>query len=361
MLGVALSCGLTVMGMALVFWNKRSLRKYINEISAQTLSLKHKTEKTNDSGLIELEHAVIKISDLAAKQIDESCSQMDVAMTDLSTRFAGLVDKLDSSIKIAEAAAGDNQDEVNIFEGSREKLSNITNVMSDSIVAKKLMFEQVRELADQVEQLKTMAESVERIASQTNLLALNAAIEAARAGEMGRGLAVVADEVRALSKQSGKTGMDISELVNNISNAMDSALSQVDEFAKEDMKVETESKQSVTDVLSELHGVTEGLKESSATLRQNSKGIQEEIYEVLQSLQFHDRINQILTHVRDSFTVFCREVEVCQENRSNGIIRKIDEGKMIESMRSGYVTREQHILHEGGEVSSPQNEGVDFF
>jgi methyl-accepting chemotaxis protein len=73
-----------------------------------------------------------------------------------------------------------------------------------------------------------MVDVIATISKQTNLLALNASIEAARAGEAGRGFAVVAGEVRKLAEESGSSAAQIGELVHNIRQDMDAALSAME-------------------------------------------------------------------------------------------------------------------------------------
>lgn len=62
---------------------------------------------------------------------------------------------------------------------------------------------------------------VSDIAHKTNILAINAAIEAARAGELGRGFAVVATEVRRLADMSQKAALEIKQLSEGSSQAVD--------------------------------------------------------------------------------------------------------------------------------------------
>ncbi|PKO38952.1 MAG: methyl-accepting chemotaxis protein [Betaproteobacteria bacterium HGW-Betaproteobacteria-6] len=76
--------------------------------------------------------------------------------------------------------------------------------------------------------ISALTQQVKAIAEQTNLLALNAAIEAARAGESGRGFAVVADEVRKLAEQSGRSGTDIENLTQLLSENSQSVAKSVD-------------------------------------------------------------------------------------------------------------------------------------
>ena len=94
---------------------------------------------------------------------------------------------------------------------------------------------EIIDLSNAMNEIKTSSRKMEEIinvideiAFQTNLLALNAAVEAARAGEQGRGFAVVAEAVRSLAQRSSSAAKDISTMIKESINKIDSGGKYVD-------------------------------------------------------------------------------------------------------------------------------------
>ena len=80
--------------------------------------------------------------------------------------------------------------------------------------------EELSQLDTYMSQMNSILDIINSITSQTSLLALNASIEAARAGEAGRGFAVVASEISQMAQQTKDSTVQISQLIENVSNAI---------------------------------------------------------------------------------------------------------------------------------------------
>jgi methyl-accepting chemotaxis protein len=88
-------------------------------------------------------------------------------------------------------------------------------------------FEDTKILEEKSKEIDEILLLIGGISEQTNLLALNASIEAARAGEHGRGFAVVAEEIRKLSENTQKSLNEVSNIVAELKNRINSLEEQM--------------------------------------------------------------------------------------------------------------------------------------
>ena len=183
------------------------------------------------------------------------------------------------------------------LDDARAELNKVIDAFQGGIQHKNTLQSTISDLAQYMDEMKKMASAVQTLASQTNLLALNAAIEAARAGEAGRGFAVVADEVRTLSAKSGDTGRDIGQKIEAITKAIQATIDAAQKLVVSDEANLKLLHASVEQVTSNLGDEINVLHDSGQRLHQMSCEIENNISDIVVSLQFQDRVNQILHHI----------------------------------------------------------------
>jgi len=297
-------------------------------------------------------------------QVETGRAQTEEAVTALAVRFSGLVEKLETAVSASQSTAGGNgakqgQDGlVDLLETSQRDLGSIIDSLRESTISKQNLLREVDQLALFTGELKQMAAEVGSIAMQTNLLALNAAIEAARAGEAGRGFAVVSDEVRKLSTLSAETGKRISQGAEQVNAAIASAVAASEQSVTRDTESVTHSEAVIGQVIERFHGVASRLTESSSILNEASMGIRDEISDVLVSLQFQDRVSQILSHIRDDIRKFEAHVNECL---NTGQCAPIDAEAWLDELSKTYTTTEQREMHGGASASQSSGSEITFF
>ncbi len=286
-------------------------------------------------------------------QVEIARSQTENAINDLSMRFGGLSQRLETAVSSTQSSnsgeTGADPSVVGVLNASGSKLNAIISSLRSTLKEKESLLQEVHALSRFTEELKEMAGNVGSIAHQTNLLAINAAIEAARAGEVGRGFAVVASEVRKLSQLSAETGKKITETVETVNNAIAHTLRVSQHHAKQDEAMTAASEKTIETVLSQFHDTANGLNESTEVMRRESQLIQAEISDVLVALQFQDRISQVLSHVRNNLDKLNQTLDVSgQQLAQGGMPQPLDAKAWLDELTSTYTMPEQHAVH-GGE------------
>ncbi|MGE0070193.1 MAG: methyl-accepting chemotaxis protein [Thiomonas sp.] len=299
------------------------------------------------------------------QQIDAGRAQMETAILALSQRFSSLYSRLEKAVKASQqAAAGMDGGEgvVAVFRRSEGELGAVLDQLRTALDKRAAMVGEVLGMSRYTEALEKMATEVAALAAKTNLLALNAAIEAARAGENGRGFAVVADEVRKLSAQSRDTGRKMGEQVKIITGAIQTLTRSAGQSQTEEQQFLARSESSIHQVLERLRKVATGLSDSSDLLQRESSGIREEIGDVLVSLQFQDRVSQILTHARDSLDLLAAEIQGYASQGAGNPEAALDVTDILQRIASSYTTQEQRLNHAGQPTVDAQDGGdITFF
>jgi len=272
-------------------------------------------------------------------------THMEEQVSALTTSFANLIRQL----SVASAAHQNTTDDrsvggvVALFNDSQDKLNSIVASLREATEMQGRLVQEIVSLASFTEELKKMATEVRGIANQTNLVALNAAIEAARAGEAGRAFSVVASEVRKLSALSGDTGKRISEKVESVNSAINSTMAMSVEYAERDAAMVADSEQLITHVLDQLRLTTDGLSEAATEFRNESVIIRHEVESAMVSLQFQDRVSQMLGHVHQDIDKLNSHLTAVNTTELNSI----NADEWLGDLAGTYTMVEQLTVHQG--------------
>ncbi|EJL02266.1 methyl-accepting chemotaxis protein [Pseudomonas fluorescens Q2-87] len=363
---IGLSVLLVILGLAVGVIGARSQGRQLEGIIAAT-DAQHALQAANSiqqQASAQLNEVILGAMPIWAKQVESSRQQTETAIVSLTSRFTGISSRLEETVQASQLAAGElagssSGGAVQVLAQSEGELVKVIDSLKSTQASRDETLAQVRNLTAYTGELRTMAADVAAIAAQTNLLALNAAIEAARAGEAGRGFAVVADAVRALSSKSSETGQQMSAKVDVINTSITQLVQAASSGADQDSQSVVVSEGSIQRVLERFKSVTGRLADSADLLQRESFGIRDELTEVLVSLQFQDRVSQILSHVRDNIEDL--HVHVQQASQSPEQAPSIDARQWLARMETTYATDEQRRNHHGSSAAQQDSQEITFF
>jgi len=315
----------------------------------------------NDARLAVLCETVLP---LWSRHVGSARDQSRVAIEDLTTSFAAVVDRLTATEQASSGAlVGDGLGVVGTLAELETRLRPVGATLQAAHQAQQQVLADVSAMARFTEEMRHMAVDVGRLAAQTNLLALNAAIEAARAGESGRGFAVVADEVRKLSSQSADTGKRITEKVAVITKAIETTVAATASSADEQAAAAKAAESAIRHVLDRVSALAGALDGNTQHLVAENAEIRREIGQLLVGFQFQDRTSQILGHTMDDMDKLQGVAQAAA--RDPQALDAIDPVRWREELARHYATQEERANHmgatgtaaAGGKLAS----GVNFF
>lgn len=222
----------------------RSASYTINSVSKNATEAVHVISQTSD-----------EISKGAISQAEEAQKGV-LSVEQLSNQINSVYNSSNEIMVETEKIAQVNVAGVEAVQSLKEK-------SEENYSASEKIFSVIEKLVNAVQEITSFTDSIENITEQTNLLALNAAIEAARAGEAGLGFAVVADEVRKLADQSRKSNLEITNLVESISEDSKMATEVMDTLRKtteeQTLSVDT-TQQAFDDIANAIYAIVDKFK-----------------------------------------------------------------------------------------------------
>jgi methyl-accepting chemotaxis protein len=252
---------------------------------------------------------------------------------------------------------------IELLQVSQLELGTITTALGASLEDKGKLLRSIEDLSDFTEQLSNMALEISSIARHTNILAINAAIQAAQSGNTARGFSVIASEIRQLSQSSGDYGKQITDTITSVNKAIKDTLTNSRKFARQDEETLDNAEQIIAVVLKRFKQAVVGLTNSEELLRVENNAINHEISDVCVSLQFQDRVSQILTHVGDDLNKLKQHLNTLNNTEtSERLPCSVNVEQWLQDLVKTYTMEEQIAVHDGAKIDIKTNENnITFF
>ncbi|RKZ28930.1 hypothetical protein DRQ26_00105 [bacterium] len=215
---------------------------------------------------------LVKQLTVSYQDIGATTEEVSATIQEISTSTAKTAKRVEETTYVIEEMTNNVVALVKSSQQAVNKMNAISNSVTETM-------EVIEALASYSEKIGEFVNVISDIANQTNLLALNASIEAARAGEAGRGFTVVAEEVKKLAEDSGEAANQISKLIGDITNKINTAVDNMRasvEKVEEGKKVISSVSEQIRDVVSAGAHSVEGKITEIAAMSENAASATEE-------------------------------------------------------------------------------------
>ena len=237
------------------------------------------------------------------------------------------INQANTAVDLSEAAASGVGAVARAAEEMAENVRALSERMRRSNAMSEDAVERVRQTDAMMDELGRATHGIEsvagliiEIAEQTNMLALNATIEAARAGDAGKGFAVVAGEVKNLANQTAKATDEITQHIDNIRDAGQSArvamekvsqsISEMNAIAGEVTRAADAQTATIADISANARDTADATGQSVGLIRQVGEAIEQTglaAHEMLATVDDLARQMRNLQERSDSFATKVRE------------------------------------------------------
>lgn len=271
------------------------------------------------------------------RQIETARAEADSEITELARVFGDITRKLDKVMRPSRLP-GDNretQDEVlAALEHNGADLEAIIAALGRMQTSKERI---VSDIGVEAAKLKDNAAEIKQIALHARMVALNATIEAARAGQAGKPFAVIVADMRELAARSAEASELFSRHSHRLHGMVHAAFQEQTAGAGSVASIPW-ARKLAEQMVARFEATTAQLTRSIDAMEHERQDVRDDISRVLVSLQFQDRVSQILAHVSNN-------LEAMRVDIGAGRWASMDDRQWMQRMAETYSTSEEFGNH----------------
>lgn len=352
------------------FMEDKELRDHFKKILNNSIDLNNAMlsikAAANEGG-----HAAEQIAVSTLSIAEENREQLNIA-DDTLENSNNIAEMILSASEFASNASKASQNSTKSSVEAGSAIERLVKTMQEIEKTSKQASGKINTLSEKSQRIENIISFITSIASQTNLLSLNAAIEAARAGEHGKGFAVVADEVRKLSEQSNKAAVEISGIIEEIKNDINSStvsFEQVTDYVSEGVEATYKTGSLLKEMLKdfkvtakqteEMQGLLQKAVMSSKTVQSISKKNREMAHTTAEATEqiaaASEEQNSSLEEINSNIEVITQLSEETKQHIASAVMDKIMYNKTLEFMK-----RVKNNKDFDGSLSAMQKLAVEF-
>ena len=256
--------------------------------------------------MITLGDSVTQIQD-AMKQVTDGSSETAEAVQKQLIRTEEIQSHI-ARVKDTAVEIGRDMDSANqVLNAGKRHIEDMEKQVEKSTEANNIVLQKMEELHTHTAKMNTIIETITNITDRTSLLSLNAGIEAARAGEAGRGFAVVAGEISTLANQTQEATIDITDLIERISEELAAVSVALDEVV-ECNKSHAVSAKEVASNFESIEKETVNIGQQTELMSRTVAELETANADIVQSIQTISAITEeVSAHSNETY-------DACEEN-----------------------------------------------
>jgi methyl-accepting chemotaxis protein len=239
-----------------------------------------------------------------------------------------------------------------VAKDSKEAYNKTKDIINRLILFNKENRKKLDKIEMWIKQINNMLNNIQDIAEQNKTIAINSSIEAARIGEAGKGFRVLVQEIQQLNQKTSNFTTEINGIMTSFEKYNET---MINEWDKETMQIVDYMEKMIEREEKRINKFIESFEltiKSFQDLNNSTKEVEENLNQILSSLQYEDITGQQIRHIKEFLGDIHDEIKNKDyaledfEINLNNISKDLDQKIRETLLKRVTVLEEKNILDE---------------